>query len=206
LLVLAVDSNFDPVTRIAFEYRQRNVYPYLESKGLAVVRRQGPLARRHYVAEVANEPNVVYLTGCGHGTRDTFMGDYFDPLFGVGQYAPEESQGKIAHFLSCETARVLGPDLVRHGCRAYFGYDENFVVVMSESDNFFACDSAIDIAFAEGLTAREVYVRVIALYDKRIAELRARGALYAAATLEFDRDHLRAPASGGQWGDESAKL
>ncbi len=78
---------------------------------------------------------------------------------------------------------------------------------MAEKDTFFECDSEVDKAFADGLSAAHVYDRVKKLYDQRIADLRAAGKLYVAATLEFDRDHLRCPSSGGaNWGDPKAKL
>ena len=109
--------------------------------------------------------------------------------------------------MSCQTARDLGPDFVRNGCRAYFGYDENFTYYMSAKDTFLECDSEIDRAFADGLSAAQVYERVKLLFDRNIADLRAAGKLYQAAALEFDRDHLRSPSSGGaNWGDPRAKL
>jgi len=206
LTVLAVDANFEPVTQAGFQYRQANVYPYFEAKGFAVQRCQGPLARRIYVAPAASQPNVTYITGIGHGTYDTFTGDYYDPEFNVGNYSQQEVQGKIIHLISCQTAARLGPDFVSNGCRAFFGYDENFSFQMDIADTFFKCDSEIDRAFADGLAASDVYTRVVNLFNQNIASLRAQGADYKAATLEFDRDHLRAPASGPQWGDPNAKL
>jgi hypothetical protein len=206
VVVLAIDSNYEEVTKIGFDYRQKNVYPYLEKKGFTIVRLQGPLARRTYVAPEARKPNVDYISGVGHGGYDVFTGDYYDPIFSIGNYSQEESQGKIVHFISCETARDLGPDFVAHGCRAYFGYDENFSFQKDDSDIFFECDSEIDRAFADVLTASQVYDRVKTLFDKRVAVFRANGQYYKAATLEFNRDHLRAPSSGPQWGDTQARL
>lgn len=150
---------------------------------------------------------MEYLTGVGHGSYNVYTGDYGDPIFQVGNYHPDEAKGKIVHFLSCQTARDLGPDFVSNAARAYFGYDENFTFTMPEKDTFFECDSEIDKAFADGLTAAQVYDRVRRLYDQRIADFRAAGKLREAATLEFDRDHLRCPSSGGsRWGDPRAKL
>ena len=45
-----------------------------------------------------------------------------------------------------------------------FGYDEDFVFVPADQDVFFECDSEIDRAFADGLSAAEVYDRVKALF------------------------------------------
>lgn len=204
---LGIDSNYEPVTRAAFQYREEHVYPYLQAKGFTVKKLQGPLARRHYVAAEAKKAEVEYLTGVGHGSYNLYTGDHGNVLYRSGDYHPDEVRGKIVHFLSCQTARDLGPDFVRNGCRAYFGYDENFTFQMAEKDTFFECDSEIDRAFAEGLSAAQVDERVRGLYDRRIADLRAAGKLYVAATLEFDRDHLRCPSSGGaDWGDPEAKL
>lgn len=205
--VLGVDSNYEPVTRAAYEYREAKVYPYLQSKGYQVTKFQGPLARRYYVSPEAKKPEVDFITGVGHGLHNLYTGDQGDNVFQVGNYHPDESRGKIVHFLSCQTARELGPHFVSNGCLAYFGYDENFAFTMADKDIFFECDSEIDRAFADGLTAEQVYDRVRRLYDTRIAEFRAAGKLRAAATLEFDRDHLRCPSSGGSgWGNVKAKL
>jgi len=205
-VILAVDAAFEIVTQTGFNYRQEKVYPLLQSKGFAIKRCQETLARRIYAAPEARKPHVVYITGVGHGAYDSFTGHFYEPIFTVGDYSPEESNGKIVHFISCETARDLGPDFVAHGCRAYFGYDEDFTFLLDIADIFFECDSEIDHAFAEGLNAGQVYERVKALFDKHIAVLRANGDDYKAATLEFDRDHLRAPSSGAQWGDVNAQL
>jgi hypothetical protein len=204
---LGIDSNFEPATLAAFQYREKSVYPYFQSKGFVVRKFQGPLARRHYVAPEARKPEVEYLLGVGHGSYNLYTGDHGNIIFQVGDYDPQEVNRKIVHFLSCQTARDLGPDFVRNGCRAYFGYDENFSFQMADKEIFFECDSEVDKAFADGLSAVQVYDRVKKLYDQRIADLRAAGKLYVAATLEFDRDHLRCPSSGGaNWGDPEARL
>jgi hypothetical protein len=205
-VIIGIDANFEPITKAACDYRQKNVYPYLERKGFTIQRLQGSIARRSYVAPAVRQANVHYITGLGHGSYESFTGDFYDPVFSVGNYSPEESGGKIVHFLSCETARSLGPDFTLHGCMAYFGYDENFSFQPDTADLFFDCDAEIDRAIADGLDATAVIERVRAVFNKHIAELQAQGSNYKAATLEFDRDHLRSPADGKQWGDVSAKL
>ncbi len=90
--------------------------------------------------------------------------------------------------------------------REYFGYDENFTFYMDFSDTFFECDSDIDLGFADGLNAEEVYDRVIALYNERISDMEDAGHDYVASVLEYDRDHLRAPSVDSRWGDRQAAL
>jgi hypothetical protein len=205
--IVVIDSNYETVTRIVFDYRQKNVYPYMESNGYKLDKFQGSLARRHYVGPAAKKDDVVYLCGVGHGNADCYTGDNGDPIFKVGVYDSKEAQGKIAHFISCQTARQLGPDFVKNGCHAYFGYDENFVFPTSEAEVFLECDSNIDLSFADGLTAQEVFLQVESLYKKRIKELSEAGKDRESVQLEFNYRHLRSPASGGlEWGSPGVSI
>jgi hypothetical protein len=206
MVILAIDAAFEIITQAGFNYRQQNVYPYLQEKGFTIKRSQESLARRLYVAPEARKPQVIYITGVGHGGYDSYTGDFYDSIFSVGNYNPQECQGKIVHFISCETARDLGPDFISNGCRAYFGYDENFTFLLDSADIFFECDSEIDRGFADGLNATQVHERVDALFNKHIDALHQQGSDFKAKTLEFDRDHLRGPRSGPQWGDPLASL
>jgi hypothetical protein len=210
---LGIDSTWEPHTLAACRYREKHVYPHFARKGYAVEKCQGPMALRSSAAPIARQPGVVYITGVGHGTSTTYDGLYCSPVFQVGNYSAAESGDKIVHFLACESAQDLGPDFVRNGCRAFFGYDEQFIATTEDEDLFFECDSEIDRAFADGLTAAEVYDRVQALFKKRAADLRAKGKQTAAGTLESDLDRLRCPSSPpapragpNAWGDPRAKL
>jgi hypothetical protein len=207
--VLGIDSNWEAATMAAFQYREKHVYPYLASRGYSIDKCQGAMARRIHAAPRAKQPGVAYLTGVGHGADTIYYGHYYDAVFQVGNYSAAEPGGKIVHFLSCKTARDLGPDFVKNGCLAYFGYDEDFVFTTAEQDVFFECDSEIDRAFADGLTAAQVYDRVKALFAQRAADFRAQGKQTAAATLESDLDCLRCPSSPpgpNAWGDPKAEL
>ena len=207
--ILAIDANFDPITRAPFDYREQNVYPLFESKGFTVIRRQGQSARRTEVASQARKPEVVYLTGVGHGFPNSYTGDNLDPVFSVGQFTPAEAAGKIVHFLSCETAAGLGPDFVAKGCRAYFGYSDNFTYPPNLAEIFFDCDSEIDRGFANGLTADQVFQNVLARFQQHIDQLKSTGDsgdLFNASVLEVDLRLLRAPSVAVEYGDPSAKL
>lgn len=204
--VLGVDSDYDAATKPAADYRAKNVYPEFRDQGFEVVILRGKLARRHFVATEARKPQVVMLTGIGHGLFDLYTGDQGQAIWRVGQYEREESNGRIAHFLSCQTARDLGPDLVKNGCRAYFGYDVNFVFNLERAEIFFECDSEIDRALAQGATARQAYQRAVDLYNQRIQQADDAGHPYIASLLETDRDHLCAPSVDSRWGDTSARL
>ena len=204
--ILAIDSSYDRVTQASYDYRNRHVYPYLESRGFEIVRCQGKSARRFHVKPKACQKDIIYMTGVGHGTDTTYMGENYNPIFDIGSYQPEESDGKVVHFFACQTAAKLGSDFVTCGCLAYFGYNEDFIVLMRISDAFFDCDSEIDRAFADGLTAKGVYTRVLEYYNQKIHELENSGHYREAAALEHNRDCLCAPSVDPKWGDEKATL
>lgn len=207
--ILAIDANFDPITKAPFDYREENIYPLFVEKGFAIVRRQGESARRTEVAPQAKKPNVVYLTGVGHGFPNSYTGDNLDPIFSVGNFSPEEAAGKIVHFLSCETAAGLGPEFVAKGCRAYFGYSDNFTYPPNLQETFFDCDSEIDRGFANGLTADQVYQNVQARFLEHIDRLKSTGDsgdLFNASVLQVDLRLLRAPSFASEYGDPNAKL
>jgi hypothetical protein len=207
---LCIDAAFEPVTCAGYRHRITYLYPKLKTMGIALVFCSGPDDTRQKVAPRASVPTVTYLTGEGHGSRTSYEGQNFDPIFQVGGYLPAEVTGKIVHFLSCRTAFTLGQDMVAKGCRAFFGYDSDFSFHPDFADLSLKCDSEIDIAFAERLNAAQVYARVRALFVKTTADLRANGgyaANWSASALETALGHLVCPTSGGpKWGDETASL
>ena len=221
LSVLAIDSNHDEVTLLAFNYRRAHVYPYLEQQGFVIERCQGKLARRGYVALASQQVGVVYITGSGHGSEDTFMGDQYCPIFAIGNYSSEEVQAKVIHLLSCSTAIQLGTDVVKHGCRAFFGYDNLFTITLDKADIFFECDAEIDRTLADGSNAKEAYQRTNRLYQQHIQAYKdqyrelllnsedvEKVALYEStfSLLEVNFNHLCAPSIDGRWGDSQAIL
>lgn len=206
LKILAIDSNYDAVTKDSCVYRNKHVYPYLKSKGFEIVRCQDQSARRSHVKSKIFQENIVYITGVVHGTDTTYMGQHCKPIFDIDKYQPEELENKIVHFFACQTASKLGPDFVNNGCLAYFGYNEDFIVLRHISDVFFDCDSEIDRAFADGLTAEQVYDRVIGYYNRKICELEKGGYHIEASYLEHNRDHLCATSVDAKWGDRKAGL
>jgi hypothetical protein len=208
-VILAIDANFDPVTKAPFEYREANVYPHIEEKGFTIVRRQGVQARRAEVIPQARKANVIYLTGVGHGFPNSYTGDNLDSIFSTKTLSEKECKGKIVHFLSCETAAGLGPSFVDKGCRAYFGYSDNFTYPPILEQVFFECDSEIDLGFVEGLKADEVYKRVVARFQQHIDQLKSTGDsgdLHNASILEVDLRLLRAPSVSAEYGDKNARL
>jgi hypothetical protein len=203
LQVLAIDSCEDGVTQIVHDHRNQYVYPYLESRGFRLVYRQEQAVLRENVESAARRDDIAYITGSAHGSDTACFGYDSLPIFEVGNYQPEEVDGKVVHLLSCETGTKLGPDFVKNGCRAYFGYRGNFTFRLESHliDIFLECDSEIDLAFADGLTAEEVHDRVVTLYEQRISELDEAGEIDAASMLKENLEYLCTPSV---YGDKQA--
>ena len=197
--VVAIDANYDSVTTPPFEYRQAHVYPLFKNGKFRLQQFSGIQAIREAVRSEADTP-IEFLTGSGHGRSSVFSGFETFTIYGLRIDRMDEPKGRIVHFLACETAEELGPDFIKHGCRAFFGYEGDFSFPGTNDEEFFECDSTIDILLAQGLATGQVLEQVLALFDEKIADLRARHKLHKAALLEEDRDRLTL------LGDKSATL
>lgn len=200
--VVGVDSPTDEVTRDASNYRRKHVYPYLKGQDFAVTRIAGTNATRGAVARAVTREETVYVTGVGHGELNSYSGTDGTPLFFVGGYEAQEVSAKIIHLMSCLTAIELGPDMVKSGATAFFGYDAE----IWSSDDAASCDAEIDKGFADGLTAEEVYQRTMSAFDARIRELDGNGEPHFASRLELNQAHLCAPSTHARFGSVHARL
>jgi hypothetical protein len=212
--VLAIDSTWDDNTASATGYRVSNVYGYLTQKGYPVNELSGSNANKQEAEQAAKAGGITYITGVSHGDSDKFTGDQDNPVFETGSYDPAAVEGKIIHFLSCNTALFLGRSLIDPGgALAFFGYDGPFawpdVGGAQYADIFFECDAQIDKALADGKSASEAALQSIVEFNKQIEILKNRGddtSLKAAAMLEKDRDMLKSPYHGDEYGDPNATL
>jgi hypothetical protein len=186
-------------------YRAKHVYPYLKKKKFVLIRRTGSMALRVYFRAAAKRKEVVFITGVGHGSERVFSGDAGQSVLEVGKYGPEEAKNKIIHLLSCKTAGELGPDLVSKGALAFFGYSKNFTFRVGLESIFFACDSEIDLAIADGLKATGVYQRAKLIFEDQIDRLAGEDG-QAAALLNADFLYLCCPDKDKMFGRRAARL
>jgi hypothetical protein len=201
--VLFCENTTDSVTTPAATYRIKNVHPVFASKGFEVIVLKDVNDIRTNFAPKAKDPRVVYISGIGHGGYNSYTGHNFDPLLQIGVYTNDEVKKKSMHFLSCETARDLGPDTVGKGASSYAGYTENFVFDWDNANLYWQCDSQYDISMANGKTAEQAVADTIAKYNAAIASVPGTS---TAATLLSDRNLLRSPVSGAEWGSKTARI
>lgn len=207
--IIAIDSNWEPVTEAGYKYRQANVYPVFRNQGYEIVKAQGVNANRDYVkSRLMTIKNLRYITGVGHGNYELYTGQDPHIIFKVGEegYDKKEVDNRVVHLLSCRTARYLGPDFVKNGCLAFFGYDENFAFSWGYEEIFFRCDSEIDFSFAKGFNAKQVYDKTRIIYTDAIDALNDEGNYYVAAILQDDLDILRCPSIDIKYGKENVTI
>ncbi len=209
-IALFCENNTDNVTTPAAKYRMNNVHPVFAKMGFIVKCLTGVHDVRAEFATIARNRRVVYISGIGHGSPTAYTGHLGNRILEVGQYDPAEVKGKATHLLSCQTAKQLGPDLVKNGCHAYAGYFENFIFAwdspstpINEQDLFWRADSTFDINMAMGRTAEEAAKAAIAAFNAAIAQVP--NTIYATY-LTHDRNYLRTPFHDAIYGEKNHRI
>jgi len=200
---LFCENTTDAVTRYAADYRVKNVHPVFKKRGFRVIVLQGVDDVRANFAPKAKSKRVVYISGIGHGSPTTYTGHLGDPILKACLYDPSEVQKKVIHLLSCQTAKQLGPDIIKKDGKAYAGYFENFTFVYDEMELFWKCDSTFDIMMSNGATAEASHNATIAAYNAAIASVPNTA---AATWLTHDRNYFRSPVINAIYGDKVAKI
>jgi hypothetical protein len=198
---LFCENTTDAVTTPFANYRIANVHPVFQARGFGVIVLQGVEDVRANFVPKAKGALTVYIGGIGHGNYDVYTGHWGDHILHIGDYDATEVKGKAIHFLSCRTARDLGPDTVANAANCYTGYTENFVLVwddgttpaVNEFELFARSDSTFDLAMVNGATALEAHKATIQAFNAAIAEVPN---TVAATWLAWDRDHFKLHGDG----------
>jgi hypothetical protein len=210
LSILEVEANYESVTYIGYKFRvEKYVSPYFLQSDYNVLTLFGDDATRDKFAPYCKLPDVVYISGFGHGHDNRFGGQHGEILWEVDSYDPTEVQDKIIYLMSCRTAKELGPDLVYEGAKAYFGYEDNFVFLHIPTitdplqdpiaDVFFQCSSNVDRRLVDGQSAGTVYDETKEMFREKYEQYLATEP-DVAMTLLHDLNCFR------MFGDQDARL
>jgi hypothetical protein len=195
---LFCENTTDGVTSPFAAYRAANVHPVFARRGFTVIVLDGTNDTRTNFIPQAKNGLTVYISGVGHGAYTLYTGHAGNRILEVGTYDPAEVKNKGLHFLSCQTAKTLGPDTIAKGAKFYAGYDENFHLVWDDQGtthvNEFQCfaeaDSTFDISIANGATAIQAYNATYNSFNLQMVKPQIPGTV-TASWLKYDRDHLR---------------
>jgi hypothetical protein len=214
--VISINSTEDASTIAATAYREAFIQPVLSGAGLTLIELTNIDANAVKAQASVNDPNVVYVTGVSHGTSDSFTGSDGAPIFALSDRNCAWAQGKVIHFLSCNTATCLGPDLVkpsRGGAAAFLGYTALFTwpsgTAAGSAALFFDCDAEIDRVLASKGSTGQALKQTLSKYDGHINALKATGDpqdARIAAMLSLNRNALRGPDGTNEYGNPAATI
>lgn len=125
------------------------------------------------------KPGIIVING--HGNEMVVTGYDNEPLVesGKNQHLFNRS---IVFARSCQSAAKLGPESIKSGCKAYIGYDDDFVFV-TENDKeakplkdktaqlFIEPSNQVVISLLKGHSASESNLRSKEMYKRTIRKL-----------------------------------
>ena len=189
--ILLVDANgADNVTKAIYESRKQFIYSrsWVETAyGVLCENLVGKneATKANFVPKLSN-PNLKLVSVAGHGNNNCIFGY---TLSGVGPYTPilltnevtkELATGKIFHFLACNTAKDLGPTLIREKAIAFIGYKESYASLPSYPW-MTKPDCIIDKKLIKESTVNQAVENAKALYEKfknnEVLGMKARAAI-----------------------------
>lgn len=129
---------------------------------------------------IVKKVNPKLIVFNGHGSQSVVTGYDNEPLVECGKNS-DILKDSIVYARSCSSAKKLGVESISKGCRAYIGYDEDFVF-MVENDRiskplqdktaeiFLKPSNQVAISLLKGNTTGESNKRSKELYRKQILQ------------------------------------
>ena len=127
---------------------------------------------------IVEKTKPPFLVLNGHGSESSVSGYDNEPLLVSGKNA-DILNGKIVYARSCSSAKKLGKESIEKGCRAYLGYDDDFVFMVEDekvlhpiqdktASMFLEPANQIAISLLKGHTSSESNRKSKELYKKHI--------------------------------------
>jgi hypothetical protein len=124
-------------------------------------------------------PDIVVLNG--HGNDACITGHNEEVLIEAGKNS-DLLKDKIVYMRSCDSGKVLGPQVIKEGARSFIGYTELFRFWTDNASvknplqdeyarPFFETSNQVAISLVRGKTAKESHQDSLRIYEKIISEL-----------------------------------
>lgn len=145
---------------------------------------------RYYIEAKLESLQKFVFVAYSHGNPDA--------LISLGEsYVDEENasffKDSLFYTPACSCGKYLSEVLIKQGCLAFIGYEEEVVVSRKHEDECNRLDNYAIIAFLcntdKNYTIYEAYNAMLAAYDKKINELKRNEPMNAVAFIE-NRDAL----------------
>jgi len=179
-LFLITRPQYDPTTHYLFHWSQK-VIDFARKRDIEIIDLRGKRANKKELTSVILKrcPRLVLFNG--HGSEDLIGGQDNEILIKSGENE-DLLKDKIIYALSCETAKLLGPQSVAGGTVSYLGYDEVFIFYYSNdkiskplkderAELFLEPSNQVAISLLKGHTTGEAHQRSKKSFLKNIQRL-----------------------------------
>lgn len=166
--MLITRPDHDPTTNYLYYWSQKLI-DFARKRGLQVVDLAKKRANSVEFASVIKKvkPSLIIING--HGNSSVVTGYNDEPLVIAGKNDTLLNK-TIVYARSCKSGEKLGPVSVKSGCRAYIGYDDDFVFVTEDdklthplqdktAELFMNPSNYVVISLLKGHTAGEANIR-----------------------------------------------
>ena len=207
--IIWVDVMSDSTEELMGSYRQNTVAPRFKGN-----------IQRNFVKSEATQTKLKNalknqkkgIVSCSaHGEYNRLNSYRGRHLFNTNENFGE-IEGKIIHLKACLTAKKLGPELVKNGAKAFYGYNE--LLGFPSKNNypdlikfFMEPDEILIIELHKGLAAKYVHEAVMDSYNRNIQELKKKNAPQNYIGIMItNRDAFCSPEKSDIYGDNSSQL
>lgn len=128
-LLLITRPQYEPTTHYLFHWNQK-VIDFAKKRDIDIIDLQRERANRKEFTNIVVKRSPRLILFNGHGSGDSISGQDNEILVKIGENE-NLLKNKIIYALSCETAKLLGPESVSKGAVSYLGYDDVFIFYYS---------------------------------------------------------------------------
>lgn len=184
---LIIRPVFDEVTEITFDEAQ-DFINFLKEKGTSHIDLAKEEAILENVEEVLVENPTISIYHANHGSEDKIWGNDGRPVIDLNNVHLLE--GKEIFNNNCSSAKKLGVEAWKKGCKAFFGYTDVFMFTTDALEEFKIAVTYGPKRRVDGLSLKEC----LETTKEKMTELRDKlikaGKALAAACMTKDRDIL----------------
>lgn len=184
---LIIRPVFDDVTEITYDEAQ-DFFDYLKEKGKSCIDLAREEAILENVEEVLIENPTISIYHADHGSPDKIWGNDERPVIDLKNVHLLE--GKEIFNNNCSSAKKLGVEAWKKGCKAFFGYTDVFIFTTDALEEFKIATTFGPKRRVDGLSLKDCLEKT----KEKMIELRddliKAGKALAAACMTRDHDIL----------------
>ncbi len=180
MLLLITRPLYEKVTHYLYHWSE-NLVKQAEDKKLQVIDLKKEKVSKKSVESYLEkqDPDIVIFNG--HGNDICVTGQDNEPLIEAGKNS-FLLKDKVVYMRACSSGKILGPQAVREGAKAFIGYkelfqfwnDDNFIGKPLEDEYakpFFETSNQVAISLIKGKNAKQAHEDSLEVYRKKISDL-----------------------------------